>query len=288
MFFVKKSTGLIVLLLVALVFGLAFAFQSIGANLIGPFQLNGFRFLLGALVISPFALKKDNTDNKLLFKAALLDGILLFLATNLQQYAITYTSVGKAGFLTALYIVLVPFIAALFLNKKLNINAIIAVILALIGLILLCNLSLNDLNIEKYDFYLIIVALLFSFQILLVEEYVNKINPIKMSCLAFLITGLLSLIFSFIFESFNFEIFKSALPSILYLGIMSTGLGYTLQTVGQKYIASNEASLIMSLESVFSIIGGYFILNQVLTTKELIGCLIMFLAVIICQLPNKK
>ena len=267
---------------------MAFAFQSIGADLIGPFLLNGSRFILGAIVTLPFLFRKSNDDKEILFKAALIDGILLFLATNLQQLSISYTSVGKAGFLTALYIIMVPIISFIFLKKRINLNDKIAVILALIGLILLCDLSINDLSIERYDIYLIIVAILFAIQILVVEYYANKIDTVKMSCLAFFITGILSMICSLLFESFDIQIYKDAIPSILYLGIMSTGIGYTLQTVGQKYVASNDASLIMSLESVVSVIGGYLILNEILTIKELIGCLIMFIAVILCQLPEKN
>ena len=284
----KKSTGIIVLLLVALVFGFAFAFQSISADYIGPFLLNGSRFIIGFLITLPaFLLKKDD-NNKTLFIVSSINGFIIFLATNIQQYAIGFTSAGKAGFLTALYIVLVPLIASLFLKKKIGINDRIAVVLALIGLILLCNLTLDDFILEFYDFCLIITALLFAMQILLVEQFVDRINPIKSACITFFVAGTLSLICSLLFETFDLNIYKQAIPSILYLGFLSTGLGYSLQIVGQKVIASNDASLIMSLESVFSVIGGYIILHEVLTIKELIGCLIMFIAVILSQLPEKK
>ena len=129
---------------------------------------------------------------------------------------------------------------------------------------------------------------LFAIQILVVEQYVDKMNPIKSACITFFVAGSLSLICSLLFESFDINIYKQALPSILYLGFMSTGLGYSLQIVGQKVVPSNDASLIMSLESVFSVICGYIILHEILSTRELIGCLIMFIAVIISQLPEKK
>ncbi|MBQ1476904.1 MAG: DMT family transporter [Erysipelotrichaceae bacterium] len=281
----KKYIGVLTLLGVAVIFGMAFSFQSIASSYLSPFSLNGLRFLMAGIVLSPIFLIKDNTDTRTLIKAGILDGILLFGATNLQQTAIEVTSAGKAGFLTAMYIVLVPVFAFLFLKRKLHLHVIISVLLSLVGLYLLCGLSLSDLQLRVSDLFLIGCAMIFAIQILVVEHYVDKVHPIKMSTLAFLVAGVLCIPFVLVKETITMDAFLKALPSLLYLSLASTCLGYTFQAVGQKLVDATPAALLMSLESVFSAVGGYLLLHQVLSTRELLGAVVMFTAVILCQLP---
>ncbi len=283
----KKMMGIVCLLAVAIIFGTAFSFQSIAAQLLGPFYLNAARLTLGGLVLVPFLFRKDGFLKKDLLTASFLDGMILFLAPNIQQIAIKDTPVGKTGFITALYIVLVPLLSFLFYRKRPGKKALISLMIALIGLYLLCGLTASDLSLRPHDLYLIITAVFFALQILVIERYADKVDPFKFCCLAFLFSGLLSFVCA-LFESYDAAMMQKALPSILYLGIVSTGIGYTLQPIGQRIVPSMEASLLMSLESVFSALAGYLILHQTLSSREILGCILMFAAVILCQIPEKK
>ena len=284
----KKTAGIIALLLVAVIFGTAFSFQSIAAQLLGPFYLNAARLTLGGAVLIPFLFRKDRFRKKDLLTASFLDGMILFLAPNIQQVAIKDTPVGKTGFITALYIVLVPLLSFFLFRKRPGRRACISLLIALAGLYLLCGLTPDDLAFRTHDLYLIATAVLFALQILVIERYAERVDPFKFCCLAFLFSGILSLICALLFETFDAAMMQKALPSIFYLGIVSTGIGYTLQPIGQRYVPSMEASLLMSLESVFSVLAGYLILHQSLSSRELLGCILMFAAVILCQIPDNK
>ena len=291
------------LLLAATIWGIAFVAQSVGMEYVGPFTFNGVRSLIGAAVLVPviFLLNrsKDTASaaadpststttsspykTRDLWIGGIACGIALFAASNFQQFGIKYTTVGKAGFITACYIVIVPIIG-LFLKKKCSPFIWTAVVMALIGLYLLC--ITDGFSIGLGDVLVLVCAFLFSLHILVIDYFSPKTDGVKMSCIQFLTGGMLGAICMFLFESPNMAMILNAAGPILYTGIMSTGVGYTLQILGQKGLNPTVAALIMSLESVFSALSGYLFLHQVLTTRELIGCVLMFIAIVLAQLPD--
>ena len=291
------------LLLAATIWGIAFVAQSVGMEYVGPFTFNGVRSLIGAAVLVPviFLLNrsKDTASaaadpststttsspykTRDLWIGGIACGIALFAASNFQQFGIKYTTVGKAGFITACYIVIVPIIG-LFLKKKCSPFIWTAVVMALIGLYLLC--ITDGFSIGLGDVLVLVCAFLFSLHILVIDYFSPKTDGVKMSCIQFLTGGMLGAICMFLFESPNMAMILNAAGPILYTGIMSTGVGYTLQILGQKGLNPTVAALIMSLESVFSALSGYLFLHQLLTTRELIGCVLMFIAIVLAQLPD--
>lgn len=279
------------LLLAAVIWGSAFVAQSAGMNHVGPFTFNGIRSILGSVVLIPvanFVNKRTDTPSswkdKELLIGALVCGGFLFLASSAQQIGIQYTSVGKSGFITTFYIVLVP-IFALFLKKKPSKLIWVSVALAITGLYFLC--MTEDFTLAVGDIWLFACAILFAFQILAIDYYAPKVNTVKLSCLQFAVVAVLSII-PMLFEKPVASDILACLPSIAYAGIMSSGVAYTLQIVGQKRVKPEVASILMSLESVFSVIFGFLILKQKLSTRELIGCLLMFVAVILIQVVPAK
>ena len=288
----------LLLLLTATIWGVAFVAQSVSMDYIGGFTFNAVRNLIGALTLLPviWGLGKTkapeekkriqaSSDRKTLITGGICCGILLCFASNFQQFGIKYTSVGKAGFITACYIVIVPIIG-IFLKKKCSPFIWIAVILSLCGLYLLCLTPGEGFAIGKGELLVLICAFLFSLHILVIDYFSPKTDGVKMSCIQFLTGGMLGAICMFLFESPNMAMILNAAGPILYTGIMSTGVGYTLQILGQKGLNPTVAALIMSLESVFSALSGYLFLHQVLTTRELIGCVLMFIAIVLAQLPD--
>ena len=212
-------------------------------------------------------------------------GIALFAASNFQQFGIKYTTVGKAGFITACYIVIVPIIG-LFLKKKCSPFIWAAVVMALIGLYLLC--ITDGFSIGLGDVLVLVCAFLFSLHILVIDYFSPKTDGVKLSCIQFLVCGILSMIPALILEHPQISSILTAWLPILYAGIMSCGVAYTLQIVGQKNVNPTVASLILSLESCISVLAGWVILGQKLSAKELLGCVIMFAAIILAQLPEKS
>lgn len=290
----KKLFGNLVLLLTALIWGCAFVAQSSGMDYVGPFTFQTSRSILGCLVLIPFILandavkKKNNTYEKQNPKMLILGGILcgtaLTVASGLQQYGMQYSTAGKGAFITAMYIVLVP-ILGLFMKKKVNPIIWISVILGALGLYLLC--IKEDFSLGEGDIYLILCAVAFSFHILVVDHFSAKVDGVKLSCLQFGVMFILSAIFMFMTETPNMADIKAAWLPICYAGIMSCGVGYTLQIVGQKYTEPTIASLLMSLESVFAVIAGIILLKEAPSAKEWLGCASMFAAIIIAQIPQK-
>lgn len=294
----KKLSRSMMLLLAALVWGVAFVAQSVGMEHMGPFTFNAARFILGGIVLLPFAVvnqygnaryKKNDKERKEYLRISIIGGICcgiaLTIGGNLQQCGILYTSVGKAGFLTALYIVLVP-VFGIFMKQKPERRIWIGSILALLGLYLLCMHGSFAPNFG--DVLLLLGAVAFTFHIIVIDHFSSKANCVMMSCVQFLVSGVTSLALAFIFEEPTFgAVVDGALP-ILYAGILSCGVGYTLQILGQKYVEPTVASLILSLESVISVLAGWVILHEVLSMRELFGCAFMFIAVILVQLPEKK
>ena len=299
----KKETSTLknslLLLLTATIWGVAFVAQSVSMDYIGGFTFNAVRNIIGAITLIPVILifsKKDSATEqnpadrqkarKTLITGGICCGILLCLASNFQQFGIKYTTVGKAGFITACYIIIVPIIG-LFLKKKCSPFIWIAVLLSLGGLYLLCISPGEGFSIGKGDALVLICAVLFSFHILTVDHFSPLVDGVKMSCIQFLVCGVLSGIPALIFENPNITNILQAWMPILYAGILSCGVAYTLQIVGQKGMNPTVASLIMSLESCISVIAGWLILGQNLSGREIFGCVLMFGAIILAQLPQK-
>lgn len=303
-----KNTGM--LFLAALIWGFAFVAQSAGMNYVGPFTFNAVRCIIGAIVLVPVALlykpeqEIDKTDNdstkvereirkttwlqrnKTLLLGGVSCGVFLGVATNLQQIGIMSTSVGKAGFLTALYIVLVP-IAGLFYKKKCPATVWFGVVCSFAGLYLLCMTG-GSFALATGDLLLLGCAVVFTGHILVIDYFAPKVNGVWMSCIQFFTAGIISAVPMIFTEMPTWEgIFAAKLP-ILYAGVMSCGVAYTLQILGQKNYNPTIAVLILSLESCFSVLGGFLILHETLSARELCGCALMFVAIILAQLPGKR
>lgn len=289
----------LILLLTATIWGVAFVAQSVGMEYIGPFTFNAIRCVLGGLVLIPVILvlkKKKETgaenqekeDKKTLWAGGIACGVILCIASNLQQFGIMEASVGKSGFFTALYIVMIPVIG-IFIGKRPGIKLWFCVALAVVGMYLLCMKD-GSFTIERADIMLLLCALVFSFHILVVDYFSPKVDGVKMSCIQFFVCGVLSAVGVLFTETPDISNIQAAWLPLLYTGLLSCGVGYTLQIVGQKGINPVIASLIMSLESVISALAGWVILGQVLSPKEILGCVLMFVAIIITQIPigNKK
>ena len=303
----KTTRNSLLLVLTALIWGIAFVAQSEGGNAIGPYSFNCIRFLIGGFVLIPviklldrlgYNGKKSATpeSQKTLLKGGVICGIILCIASNLQQAGIYMgCPAGKAGFLTACYIILVP-ILGLFLKKKCSIRVWIGIILTVIGLYLLC---LNEtLTLQPQDILVLICALCFAFHILAVDYFTPLVEGIRMSCIQFWVAGCITAVPMLLFEmkpfSGNLFIWGSAFQTsdawipLLYAGILSCGVAYTLQIIGQEDVNPAVASLLMSLESVFSVLAGFLLLHQKLSVRELSGCAFIFAAVILAQLPVKE
>lgn len=292
----------LLLLLAASIWGVAFVAQSVGMDYVGPFTFNAVRSLIGGIVLVPFIFifnKKDKMDDtkndssqkaykdkRMLMTGGVSCGAILFAASSLQQIGIQYTTVGKAGFITALYIVIVPLIS-IFLRKSNTVKIWIGVILAVVGMYLLC-IKQGESGLQLGDALILGCAIMFSFHILAVEYFSPLVNGIKMSCIQLFTCSFLSGIFMLCFETFNLNNILNAWLPILYAGALSSGVVYTLQIIGQKGLNSTVASLIMSLESVISLLAGWVILGQALSKRELMGCIIVFMAIILVQLPERK
>ena len=289
----------LILLLTATIWGVAFVAQSVGMEYIGPFTFNAIRCVLGGLVLIPVILvlkKKKETgaenqekeDKKTLWAGGIACGVILCIASNLQQFGIMEASVGKSGFFTALYIVMIPVIG-IFIGKRPGVKLWFCVALAVVGMYLLCMKD-GSFTIERADIMLLLCALAFSFHILVVDYFSPKVDGVKMSCIQFFVCGVLSAVGMLFTETPDISNIQAAWLPLLYAGLLSCGVGYTLQIVGQKGINPVIASLIMSLESVISALAGWVILGQVLSPKEILGCVLMFVAIIITQIPigNKK
>ena len=290
----------LLLLLTSFIWGVAFVAQSVGGEAVGCFTFNGVRSLIGAFVLIPVIYFLDNQkkkelgeekfleqkgDSKTLLLGGVCCGVMLCIASNFQQFGISFTTVGKAGFITAMYILIVP-ILGLFMKKKVGVKVWLGVVLATIGLYMLCMTS-ESFSMSKGDFLVLICAGFFSLHILIIDYFSPKVDGVRMSCIQFFVCGIISVIIAFIFESPSLSAILSGWLPILYAGVLSCGVAYTLQIVGQKNMDPTVASLILSLESVFSVLAGWLILNQTMTLREFSGCGLMFLAIILAQLPDR-
>ncbi len=291
--------GSFLLMLCAVIWGSSFVAQTTGAEFVGPFTFIAARSLLGTAALLPVigvtgALKKKRSgtakmtaeDKKYLLKGGALCGIVLFFASNLQQLGIDGgTEPGRAAFITALYILLVP-IFSVFLGKKIRPLIWPCVIVSLVALYLLCVKEGGKTHFS--DLYVLLCAVCYTVHILVIDKVSPKVDGVMLSMIQFLVAGAISAVPMLLFEDVSVENLINAAPSIAYSGIMSSGVAYTLQILGQQKTEPTIATMIMSLESVFGVLTAMIILHQVPTLREGIGCILMFAAIIVAQLPEKK
>lgn len=292
----KQFEGTLALLCGTLIWGMAFVAQSVGMELIGPFTFQAIRCGLGAaflFLVAPvfdwkggFRQSVKKWKNSKLWIGGGVCGLALFVATSLQQIGLIYTAPGKAGFLTAMYIVLVPLLGV-FVHRKPEINAVFSVLLALAGLYLLSFMDIGQINIG--DLFLIGCALAFAVQILLIDRYAPDLDGLRLNCIQALVVSLLSVPGIFLNqETVDWVNIRSCWLPLGFAGILSMGVGYSMQIIGQKRMSPTAASLLMSLESVFAALGGWLLLHDTMTTLELTGCALVFAGVIVSQLPVKR
>lgn len=290
------AKNLCILFLTAFIWGTAFVAQSVGMDHIGPFAFNAARSFVGGVALIPVILAFDRFktpaqrqaekgSRKPLLLGGLCCGLALGVASCLQQVGIQYTTVGKAGFITAMYIVIVP-ILGLFLGKKVGVKLWVSVVIAIAGLYLLC--MSGSFSLQKGDFLVILCAFAFSVHIMVIDHFSPMVDGVKMSCIQFFVAGLLSLAVMAFAEGAPAagDLLRSWVP-VLYCGVLSSGVAYTLQIIGQKGVNPTIASLVLSLESVISVLAGWVILHQSMTGRELLGCLLMFAAIVLAQLPDR-
>lgn len=294
----KKSP--ILLTVAAAIWGFAFVAQSQGMEYVGPFTFNCIRNLLGALVLLPVILVRDKAaaisakegepawgerDGRRLLTGGLCCGLILWLSSGMQQIGIQYTTVGKAGFITAIYIVLVP-VYGIFLKRRCGLRVWLGVGLASAGFYFLT--MIGESAFTKGDLYVFICAVCFAAHILCVDYFSPRTDCVKLSCIQFLVCGLVSGVVMLLFENPVPAAIVQAWKPLLYTGVLSSGVAYTLQIVGQKNFNPTIAALLMSLESVFSVLAGWIVLHQALKASEIAGCILIFAAIILAQLPEKQ
>ncbi len=284
------------LMTTALIWGTAFVAQKSGMELIGPIAFNGIRTLIGAFALIPVILimGKDNKaegSGKTLIIGGICCGLALGTAGNIQQIGLYYTSVAHSGFITALYVVIVPLLG-LFLKKRISPVMWCCVIASAIGLYLLCIPAGGFGAINSGDILVFVCAICFAIHILIIDYFSPKVDGVKLSCIQFFVAGSVSIIISFFADpALGFDLpsagdICASWLSILYTGIMSCTVAYTLQILGQKETEPAIASMILSLESVFALIGGMILLGEIMSLREIIGCVIMFTAVFVANLPE--
>ena len=284
----------ILLVLTALIWGCAFVAQSVGMDFVGPFTFNMARFLIGAIVLLPVIWFMDRqrktgaekgAGQKTLIIGGICCGIALAVASTLQQWGILFTTVGKAGFITAMYIVIVPLLG-IFIGKKVRPLIIGCVAIAVVGFYFLC--MTESLRLGLGDFLVLLCAIAFSIHILVIDHFSPKVDGVKMSAIQFLTAAIISAVPTLLWEQPVFTEILQAWQPVLYAGVMSCGVAYTLQIIAQKNADPTVASLLLSLESVFSVLAGWVLLGQGLSLKEMFGCVLIFCAIILAQLPEKK
>lgn len=291
----KQLRGSLALLCGTMIWGSAFIAQSVGMDLIGPFTFQAIRCALAAVFLFlltfvfdwKIGFKKSlaKWKNKQLWISGGVCGAALFVAASLQQVGLIYTEPGKAGFLTAMYIVLVP-ILGIFLHRRPGLNAVFSVVLALVGLYLLSFMGVSSINVG--DLLLIGCALAFAVQILLIDSFAQNLDGLRLNCVQALVVAVLSLPWMLLTEELDMGNILACWLPLGFAGILSMGVAYSLQIVGQKNLDPTTASLIMSLESVFAALGGWLILHNTMTPRELLGCALVFAGVILSQLPTEK
>ncbi len=287
-----KPKSIILLFLTAIIWGFAFVAQKVGSQFVGAFTFNGIRFALGAISMFPVIFffekeKKDKEKFKRTLKAGLICGLFLFIASTLQQYGVEITqSAGKSGFITGLYMVLVPIVGFLFLKKKTSPLTWLGAIVSVVGLYLLCMTGEEGVGIG--DLVLLIGSVFWALHIIVIDKFVNEISPLKFAQIQYTVCAALSIILALFVEDISFSGIENALIPILYGGLMSVGVAYTCQILGQKDSDPTVASIILSTESVFSAIGGMLLSNEKMSASAYIGCALIFTGIVLSQLKLKS
>lgn len=296
----RKMLGNLLLTLTAMIWGTAFVGQRVGMESIEPFTFTAARMALAAVAVGMVSLivdrKKPENENrdmeseKQITRYTLIGGfccgVFLTAGSLFQQVGVVYTSAGKAGFITAMYMLLVPVINFLFFKKRNSLRVWLAVLVGVAGMYLLC--MTEGFSLTKGDTLVLICAFMFSGHILCCDYFAPRGKAITISAIQFAVTSLISAVFAFLFEEPSWAKVVSAMIPILYCGLISGGVGYTLQIVAQKYTDPTIASLLMSLESVFAVIAGALLLGERMSGRELLGCVVMFAAIVLVQIPEKK
>ncbi len=284
-----KPSGVILLLITAVIWGSSFVAQSIGMQSIDAFTFTGIRTVLGMLFLLPFTLiinKGFDFSKKTLHKGLIL-GIVFSIAQNFQQFAFYYSTSGKIAFVTSFYMFFVSLFSVIFLKKKIAVLTWLSILMGLVGLFFLCINPEDVTNINLGDILALICAVFYAVQIMLIDKFLEEgTSGVQLSFMEFFVAGIISVIAMFIFEQPNLTDIKTAAPSLLYSGIMSCGIAYTLQIVGQKNASPVVASLLMCLESVFAVITAAIFLHEGMLPREIIGCVVMFSAIILSQVSE--
>ena len=292
----RKIRANFLLLFTAFIWGSAFVAQRVGMEHIGPFTFNAVRLLIAGIALSLVALvlgktkiqasaEKPAYSRKALYTGGLVCGIVLFVAMSFQQVGIQFTTAGKAGFITTLYIIFVPLLG-LFLRRKIGGRVWFSVFLALAGLIFLS--FIEDMQINLGDFLMLFCAIAYAVHILVVDRYATKADSVRLSCFQFFVAAFISFFAMLVFETPNITYILMSWIPLLYVGVLSGAVGFTLQIIAQKDTDPAIAALLMSFEAVFAVLTGFLILSEVLTARELLGCILMFTAIVIAQLPNRE
>lgn len=292
----QQTRGTLMLFLCAMVWGAAFVAQSEGMNYIGPFTMQATRYFLSGLVLLPVIYLRDKkgithrptgSSAKRQLVCGMICGLILFAACVIQQYGIIHTTVGKSGFITTMYIILVPFLGLFVKLRVKPLNWLCAAI-SMTGLYLLCagGEGLSSVNIG--DWLTLLCAVFFAIHILFIDRACHDLDGVRLSCVQFFTASAVSAIGMLALEQPSWSAIRGAWLPIVYTGVFSGGVGYTLQILGQQYVAPTLASMILSLESVFAVLFGWLLLHQALSTRELLGCAVIFLAIVIAQLPSKN
>ncbi len=282
----KRLKSDIILFIVAMVWGSAFVGQRFAAQHIGPFLFNGSRFILAALILLPLALKQKKKLNFKKMHFTALIGLILFIAGYLQQAGLKYTTAGNAGFITGLYVVFVPVFLAFFFHQRLSWSSWVAAFIATIGLFLL---SVQDnFTLAPGDSLELLGAIFWALHVILISKIIKEMEILHFAIGQFAIAGILNLIVGFIFESQTLPGFTVAWWAVAYTGILSVGIGYTLQAVGQRHSPPTDAAIILSMEAIFAAAFGYLFLNEILTLQQLLGCILILAGIIVAQFTPKK
>ena len=294
----KQLKGALPCFLTALIWGSSFVAQTTGMRDIDGFTFTGVRMVFAVAALLPatwLSMKfskapkqppdRQRETRKMLWIGGVLCGLCLFGGNNLQQFAFAYTSAGKVGFLTALYMIEVAVLGTVVLRKKIALPVWISIVMAMGGIFLLCMQSGAPFTIGRGELLSISCSFFFAVQILICDKYAQQVNVIAMSCIQFAVAGVLSLVCMAIFEEPTLLSIRAALPELLYCGVFSCALAFTLQLYGQKYADPVLASMLLCFESVFSVLFGWLLLHQSLSARELTGCAVMFVAVFLTLIP---
>lgn len=295
----KAFGGNIALLLAAFIWGTSFVAQSVGMESVEAFTFNGIRMFLGCAALLPLIvfmqIRKRKNDTRtaaekkkqaaVQLKSGVICGVILYCASSFQQFAFNYSTPGKIGFITALYMLLVP-VFGLALKQRPRLFVWFAVLMGCVGAYLLCVDA--EMTIGKGELLTLACAVFYAIHILYIDSVVDKVDGVLLSFTQFFVVGVISAVCMLIFETPQAENIQAAMVPMLYSGIMSSGIAYTLQIIGQKHTQPAVASLLMCLESVFAVLSGWVILHEALTGREILGCVIMFVAIILTNLPERK